>query len=432
MSDIENPFLAQTEALVNSIPRGRVTTYAAIARVLDSRLSSEDAAKFIMEICRPTVLALISKNAINPAHLPCWRIVNDNPPDKLSPLESGSQPVAKEYLELVVSPLINDGIMLEPPLYRIPEECFYGGDISSWPESARVVDEEIIRARDTYFLKRHLGKTLSERCAEVNTSGRCSLGFVDEPVGYVYHMALKSDGSGDIAVDVAAPSFWEGIRTINVPRYDEEEDEEASTIDEVDGNIFMIETQLEDGRWRLWAPQADGSFKVPRFDDMQRDLVYAPLDCERNALLDQMKRILNMAGGRINWFQSPEQWRSSPAPQTAWDPPQLLRYVNMARVAPFLIHAVDLDEGATEWTFVMESVHFPEIMRTVHVMTESDETDSMNAAGQVWQELNARCSAWFDLHYSDQVPEDQRLIVYTYGGWHRQPDGTWMIKRRSS
>lgn len=414
---------------MSSIPKGRVTTYAAIAQVLDSRLLSQDAAQFIMEVCRSTVLDLIENKPLSRAPLPCWRIVDDNPPDRLSPIEKSSYPVDKAFFNLVVAPLIRDGIVLEPPLYLIPEDCFFGGDASSWPEAARFVDEEIIQARDTYFIERHRGKGVPERCAEINAAGRSPLGFSDNPVGYVYHIALNSDGSGDIAMDVEAPGYWSGIRTIKVSRYVHNKAEETSAIDEVNGYIFMMETQLEDGRWRLWEPQSDGSFKVPPFDVLKRELAYAPLRSHRNALLAQMEHILRAEGWRINWLQSPEQWRRSAAPPTAWNPPNLLPYVNMARVAPFLIHAVDLDESATQWTFSMESVHFPEKMRTVHLSIESRETSAMNAAGQVWREIRSRCSAWFDLHYSDKVPDDQRLIAYTYGGWHREPDGSWMIKR---
>lgn len=425
-----NPFESELLAMVRHLPRGRVTTYGELARALDPRLTGHDVAEWLLGSCQGTVLHLLGQNhnASDPV-LPCWRILEDAPPERLSPIEGRTMETDDPMYRLLIQPLLEDGIPLEPPEYRIPPEYLY-----RWPElqeAARaedLADDTAARDRLAFFRKQaEEAGDMVRAAANLTRHGPYAIGLRKEAsVGFIYQMRVSPES---VATDLECPGLWKEIRTVRLKRHVGDEDDEPSRVNEIDQHIFYLEEWLDDGRWHLWVPRSDGNWEIPAG---LWDVMTEPTDPTREALLGQFERILEISARRIVFYQRPEQWNRSPAPETAWDPPEILTHAQLVRTAPFMIREVALDDTATLWTLTMESVHFPETVRRVIIPWAIDQRfeSPFNLAAQLWRDLQMRCEAWFDLHYSTNIPEDQRVNAATYGGWHLQSDGSWLIKQR--
>ena len=427
------PFDEQLVRLIRSIPPGRVVTYGDLARMLDDRLGAEDVGKLMWDVCSSTTRELLDQNFTGKPMLPCWRVISDAPLDKLSPIENfmRGDPLDETLYRLVVLPLIQEGMELAPPRYRIPAQyLFHWTSADELSLGAGSLDGQTLRARSEYFQQQaDVNSDIVKRCINLTLHGPHAIGFGDIPAGFIYQIRPSEDS---IAMDLYCPEYWEGIRTLHRPRYEEEDDEEPSQMDEVSRHIFAVEESLDDGRWKSWTLRPDENWDAPSLDDAMQHMAYAPLQPTRQALLDQFNKILELNARRIVFYVDPEQWQESPAPLSAWDPPRVLTHAGLVRQAPFIIRDAGLDDAASTWTLIMESVHFPERARTVIIPWPPGHGGSgMNTAGQLWWELHDRCSAWFDLYYSNEIPDDRRVELYTYGGWHSQPDGSWIIKPRA-
>ncbi len=426
------PFDEQLIRLIRSIPSGRVVTYGEVARMLDDRLAAEDVGELMMGVCGHTTRQLVDQDFSGAPLLPCWRVIADAPLDKLSPIEDFmlGDSIGETLYNLVVRPLIQEGMELTPPRYRIPAQyLFHWTAADALSLVAGSLDAPTRRARAEYFQQRaEENKDIVQRCFNLTLHGPYPMGFYDTPAGFIYQIRPDAD---DITVHLYCSVYWEGVRILHMPRSRSDDDEEPSPVDEVSRHIFAIEEALADSRWKRWIPRSDGDWDAPEWDEAMQQMVYAPLEPTRQALLDQFGKILEWVGRRIAFYVTPEQWAQSPAPQTAWDPPKVLRHAGLVRQAPFIIRDVSLDDDASTWTLTIESVHFPEKIRTVIIPWPLEQNVSgMNAAGLLWRDLEERCSAWFDLYYSNNAPDDRRLERYTYGGWNYLPSGAWLIKDR--
>lgn len=114
--------------LVRSIPRGHVTTYSRLARALgvDPNARQEIAAQ-LHPACRETVVVLARGAAASDALLPCWRIVDESPTGVFSPIAENGDAIAPNdpFYRIIIQPLLDEGIPMNPPAYRIPIEYVY-------------------------------------------------------------------------------------------------------------------------------------------------------------------------------------------------------------------------------------------------------------------------------------------------------------------
>ncbi len=431
------PFDEQLIRLLRSIPRGRVVTHRELGRMLDPRLRESEIAMLMQGICGTTIRHLIERSAEDPAgdvpDLPCWRVVDEevfHNGGMSAPVGGKDSPIYR----LIIRPLIEDGIPLTPPLYRIPETCAFHWTEQDEPTlGSTSIDEATRKARVAYFQQREVSeakRTFTECCQYLTHTGPYPLGFGETPTALIYSVRLADD---EVVVDLFSKSLWNDIRVLHCPRVAQDEDQDEddalrTPLQELHGYIFGIEEWLDDGRWRLWHERPDGEWDVPDLDSELSALADAPV----NDLLDwadQFRKILDLMAWRIVFYVDEGQWKASSAPETAYDPPKVLQHAGLVRQAPFFIREVALDEQEGAWRLTMESVHFPENQRTVVALcAQASDENPMNAAGQLWWELSERCSAWFDLRYSPNIPDEQRQAMYAaYGGWHAKPDGSWVI-----
>lgn len=424
-----NPFRQHLEALVRDIPPGRVTTYNALARALDARMTSQDTAALLMDLCQPVAGALFAGGLGDPAALPCWRVLDDGPAYRLRPTMFGETPDSRMY-GVTVAPLIAEGLRLSPPDYWCPPEAFYEWNDTSPLHWIRFVDDEGETARDQYFSAK-ANAPVEEQMARLTQHGPYAIGLPGT-FAEIYHMRINEKNHKAVLVDLVWSDQWDGARTVQwvLPKGEEDYDTGPSAPnDRLGALLFDLETQLDDGRFRFWEEDGNGIFVIPPWVDKEERLVLSPLPDDPVQRLDAMRALVTIRGGRIYFFQEPDQWHASPAPASAWDPPAVLGHIGLVRMAPYLVHTVELAPDGTTWRFGIESTHFPELQRTVYIHADGWELDGpLNVVGKVWRQLETGCEAWFDLHYSDQVPEEQRVTLYAYGGWHPGNDGTWTLR----
>lgn len=428
MTMTNNPFESELLAIVRHIPRGRVTTYREIAQAIDPRLTRHDVAEWLMASCQETTRLLLRSGHTAPkAALPCWRILDDAAPNRLSAISGQTMETSDPMYPLLVRPLLEDGIPMEPPAYRIPAEY-----LCRWPELRALigaegrVDPAVAHDQLAFFeMRAEEARDLVRAAANLTQHGPYAIGLKDgDPAGFICQMRVSTDF---VAIDLAS-DLWPEIRTIRLRRREEGVDATPPRVNEIDEHIFYLETWLDDGRWSLWAQGADGTWEIP---SNLWDVMTEPTDPTREALLSRFMRIAEISAHRIEFYHRPEQWLRSPAPKAAWDPPEVLTHAQLVRTAPFVVRDVQLDDTATIWTFTVESVHFPETVRRVVLCWEMSQhlESRINLPGRVWRELAMRCEAWFDLYYAPTLPNAQRSNAYAQGGWHLQPDGTWLIGR---
>jgi len=269
------------------------------------------------------------------------------------------------------------------------------------------------------------GDELNERATSLTAHGPIPIGFRATPIAWIQSMKVQPD---ELDADLSAPDLWNGVHTVHVPRslWDSTENEDDEIRDPVSLALFWLEETLDNGAWMRWTQRPDGSFEPPQIDALMQELLSSPL--EQTAYLERFQTILDTVGRQIVFYVNPDQWHESPAPETAWDPPKVLAHAPLVRMAPFTIHDVSLDQDAITWHLTLESVHFPERRRSVHIRLPVEKMpEDMNPPGFLWWNLRSACEAWFDLHYSHHIPEDERLDMYSYGGWHQEDNGSWTL-----
>lgn len=111
---------------IAEIPRGRVTTYEYLAKSVANELSGSDVATLLAVLCRDTARRLLAQETVYSDTIPCWRIIPDALQGHFAPLSEGCSPEEYESMyDLVVKPLVDEGIPIRPPLYRIPDEYIF-------------------------------------------------------------------------------------------------------------------------------------------------------------------------------------------------------------------------------------------------------------------------------------------------------------------
>lgn len=119
---------ARLIALVKSIPKGQVTTYGRLAEALGGiRNDRHQIGEMLHPQCRETVMVLARGGSAHEALLPCWRIVDDNGDGILSPLSGPNDTISPNdpFYQIVIQPLIDEGISLTAPGYVIDPRYLY-------------------------------------------------------------------------------------------------------------------------------------------------------------------------------------------------------------------------------------------------------------------------------------------------------------------
>lgn len=264
-----------------------------------------------------------------------------------------------------------------------------------------------------------------QRCADLTAQGPYAIGLQEQPIAWIHRIRPAKH---HLIVDITCPAQWREMRRLYVSVDEWEPTDDSPDCDPIYAAIFSLEEDLDDGQWRRWTSRPDGAWERPRIDPIIQRLLYEPLERNAPTFLGQFQAILEVMGRNIVLYVGREQWTQSPAPKTAWSPPEVLKHAGLVRMAPFAIQNAALDDGAGLWTLTLSAIHFPEGIRTVTVNLPPEKvSNGMNPPGFLWWHLRSAFEAWFDLHYSDTIPDSQRTRLYTYGGWFVQPDGAWVL-----
>lgn len=251
------PFDGQLTRLIRSIPSGHVVTYGELGRMLDGRLSLDEVAVLTQGVCHETVMARLADPAPNSSVLPCWRVISDAPANQWNLSEAASSGPDDPMYRLVILPLVEEGLALHPPHYRIPAEAVFHwttADESSLGVGS--VDEATRQAREVFFAERaeaESKQTLAERCQRLSNETP-SLGDSDAPIGYIFSAEPTDDA---IMFDLSCETLWgEDVRTVCWPRF-------KGSAEELRRAVINLEDSLVGGQWQQWTLRSDGRWQVP-------------------------------------------------------------------------------------------------------------------------------------------------------------------------
>lgn len=147
---MKNPFEEELLAMIQNIPRGRLTTYAELAWALDPRLNSEDVGRWLNGLCRDTALGLLGGDSAGT--LPCWRVIDDEQASNLRLMNPDGITMGDVAERLFIRPLLDDGLGVEPPSYRIAREWLMSGpELQAAVRHRITIGQDVARDRVEFF-----------------------------------------------------------------------------------------------------------------------------------------------------------------------------------------------------------------------------------------------------------------------------------------
>lgn len=118
----------QLIAWVQSVPKGRITTYRLLAQAMGlPPHDGEEVARALQPLCRETVVVLARGGGPDDRLVPCWRIVQEWPDGTLSPLAGPTDHLepGDPFFGILIQPLRDEGIPLSDPDYRVDRRYLF-------------------------------------------------------------------------------------------------------------------------------------------------------------------------------------------------------------------------------------------------------------------------------------------------------------------